>query len=61
MFEDETQPRRTMTLGQPIERLSVGDLREYVEALLAEKTRVEEEIERRKAATAAAEAVFGKP
>ncbi|MEZ5848244.1 MAG: DUF1192 domain-containing protein [Geminicoccaceae bacterium] len=62
MFEED-EPKRKVAheLGQPLASLSVEELKRYVEALVAERARVEAEIARRSDVRSAAEALFRKP
>ena len=60
---DDLFPRKkiiAITLGEDISRLSIPDLEERLAALAAERSRVEEEIHKRKATLDAAEQIFKK-
>ena len=55
MFEDEPEPEKKIDL----ERLSVEDLQERIEALKAEITACEAELDRKQSHKSAADALFG--
>ena len=55
MFEDEPQPEKKVDL----ERLSVEDLQERIEALKAEISACEQELDRKQSHKSAADALFG--
>ena len=55
MFEDEPEPEKKVDL----ERLSVEDLQERIEALKAEITACEAELDRKQSHKSAADALFG--
>ena len=60
---DDLFPRKkitAVTLGEDITRLSIPDLEERLSALATERSRVEEEIHKRKATLDAAEQIFKK-
>ncbi len=60
---DDLFPRKktaAVTLGEDISRLSIPDLEERLGALATERSRVEEEIHKRKATLDAAEQIFKK-
>ncbi len=56
--EVRPQPARTITIGESLAALSVGDLEERIRALKAEIGRVEAELAAKKAHEAAAAAIF---
>ena len=55
MFEDEPEPEKKVDL----ERLSVEDLQERIEALRAEIAACEAELDRKQSHKSAADALFG--
>ena len=55
MFEDEPEPEKKVDL----ERLSVEDLQERIEALKAEIAACEAELDRKQSHKSAADALFG--
>jgi uncharacterized small protein (DUF1192 family) len=61
MFEDEAEPRKLQRL-QPLtlDRLSVGELQDYITELRAEIARAEADIDRKGRHRDAAEAYFRK-
>jgi uncharacterized small protein (DUF1192 family) len=54
------KPARTITIGENLETLSVGELESRLEALRGEILRVEAEIAGKRKHTAAADALFAK-
>ncbi|MCL4767170.1 MAG: DUF1192 family protein [Hyphomicrobiaceae bacterium] len=56
--EVRPQPGRTITVGEPLHALSVGDLEERLAALREEIRRVEQEIASKRAHGQAASALF---
>ena len=61
-FDDDTPPPRPTRLAKlPLDRLSIIDLREYIEELRAEIARAEADIDKKGRSRDAAEAFFRKP
>lgn len=61
MFEEAMSTARAqVTLGEPLDGLSIGELEERSAQLRAEISRVQDVLARKQAGRAAAEAVFGK-
>lgn len=60
LFDDEEPLKKGKPALKNLEPMSVDALKEYIDALMAEKARVEEEIKRKQATRNAAEALFGK-
>ena len=59
MFEDDLPVKKSVnTFPANLESLSVSDLKEYIEALQDEIRRVEGEIDKKQAASAAADSFF---
>jgi len=55
---DEPKPKRTISVGEDLSMLSVGELEARIAALEAEIERVRGEIETKKARAAAADQLF---
>ncbi len=62
MKDEEDAPRRPsgVTLGEPLDKLSLAELDQRIEALRAEIARIEAARAKKQAAGAAADAVFKK-
>lgn len=60
IFDDESEPRHKKATLRPLDKMSVSDLQEYLQALEAEKTRVADEIARKQKHMQAMDALFGK-
>lgn len=59
LFDDEPKkPARIHEIGQDLSLLSVAELRERIEQLKAEVTRLEQELDSKGASKSAAEALF---
>lgn len=60
MFDDLDPPKKETAhrLGNVLDNLSVGELQELLEKLDQEKSRVQAEIDRKKASSDAASAIF---
>jgi uncharacterized small protein (DUF1192 family) len=56
--ELKPKPAKAITLGEPLESLSIGELEARIAALEAEIQRVKDNVARKKAHEAAAAAVF---
>jgi len=62
IFDDETpQPHPARLVKLPLDRLSVAELREYIDELREEIARVEADIDKKGRSRDAAEAFFRKP
>ena len=60
IFDDETEPRHKKAALRPLDKMSVSELQEYMQALDAEKERVGAEIARKQNHMQAMDALFGK-
>lgn len=60
IFDDETEPRHKKTALRSLDKMSVSELQEYMQALDAEKERVAVEIARKQNHMQAMDALFGK-
>ncbi len=58
--DDAPQPRPAPEIGQPLDLLSVAELEDRISALQAEIARLEQARDAKRAANAAAEAIFKK-
>jgi uncharacterized small protein (DUF1192 family) len=58
--DDLPKPKPAITVGEKLDRLSIAELDERIEALKAEITRVESEREAKRAFATAAAALFDK-
>jgi uncharacterized small protein (DUF1192 family) len=56
--DDRPVPRPRHALGEPLDAISVDELRERIAALQGEVARIEAEIARKQASRSAADAVF---
>jgi uncharacterized small protein (DUF1192 family) len=58
MFDDDLDPRTKKPVLKKLDKFSLDELNDYIELMKAEIARVEEEIGRKKAASAAASSFF---
>ena len=57
-LEDRPRPKPVLTVGEPLDAISVAELQERVQVLEAEIKRLKDEITRKEASKAAADAFF---
>jgi uncharacterized small protein (DUF1192 family) len=57
-FEDLPRPKPALTIGEPLDVISVNELQERIAAFEAEILRIKAEIQKKQASKAAADAFF---
>jgi len=57
-LEDSPRPKPIVTVGEPLDTISVAELQERIKVLQNEILRLEAEIDRKQASKAAADAFF---
>ncbi|MDY0009039.1 MAG: DUF1192 domain-containing protein [Bdellovibrionales bacterium] len=60
IFDEDSEPKNKKPVLRPLDKMSLAELDEYLAQLEAEKTRVSEEIARKKKHMQDMDALFGK-
>lgn len=60
IFDEDSEPKNKKPVLRPLDKMSLAELAEYLEALEAEKTRVSAEMTRKQKHMQAVDALFGK-
>jgi uncharacterized small protein (DUF1192 family) len=61
ILDEDSEPKNKKPALRPLDKMSLAELAEYIDALDAEKARVSAEIARKKNHMQAVDALFGKP
>jgi len=59
IFDEDSEPKNKKPALRPLDKMSLDELREYMQALETEKQRVTTEIERKQKHLQAMDALFG--
>lgn len=60
IFDEDSEPKNKKPVLRPLDKMSVAELGEYLDQLETEKTRVSEEIARKKKHMQDMDSLFGK-
>lgn len=60
IFDEDSDPRHKKTTLRPLDKMSVSELEEYLQALESETQRVAAEVKRKQSHMQAMDALFGK-